>query len=132
MSARDVRLANHHAGTIILPRGYNPNTSGDPAAMKLQFDSITILPGQVKDISAVEWAIRKQSQALQYYLDHGHLTLVKCGNEVDIETGSTADLEVPEHLQSDEDGTVTVQSATGDGSSVQANLRRKSKGTVTV
>jgi hypothetical protein len=135
--AKDILLANHHAGPITLPRVYQPNAGGDPAAMQTSCESRTIQPGHVESIPAAEWELRLPAGAagknstLQYYLDHKHLEVVKRAGEVDVNTGAIGVLEVPEHLQADQEGNVTVASA-ADGSEIKAGVRSANKGTVTV
>lgn len=128
---KDIIIANRHAGPIVLPKVYLPNTSGDPAAFVQTFPERLLEPGHATTIGATEWEVRKVSQALQYYFDHGHLELVKREGEVLIQTGGTAVMEIPEHLQNDSEGGITVDSVTGDGA-VSAKLRSAKKGTVTL
>lgn len=128
---KDIILANHHTASIVLPRIYNPNVSGDPAQMTIRVDSVIIAPGHTHVMTATEWELRKSSEALQYYLDHHILSLVKRTGEVDITTDVTKELEVPEHLQADEDGNVTVTSS-ADGSAIKAGIRSAKKSSITV
>jgi hypothetical protein len=131
--AKDVFLANRHTGPIVLPRFYAPNADGDPAKMRVMFASRTINSGHVGKIPAEEWEIRSKSPALQYYLDNGHLEIVKQNAaEADLKTDSIVDLEIPDHLQPDPDGGVSVESATGNGDRVSATIRQAKKGSVTV
>ena len=129
---KDIIIANHHTGPIVLPRMYAPNTSGDPAAMIKMLESKTIQPGGTELLSATEWEIRKVSPALKYYLDNGHLSMVKRAGEVSIDTGATVDLEVPEHLQADQDGAVSVASKADGESIVKASIRSAKKSSITV
>jgi hypothetical protein len=129
---RDIFIANHHTGAIVLPKVYNPNATGDPAQMQLRLDAIHIPSGGVARISASEWEHRKKSVALQYYLEHGHLEQVRRVGEVDVDTGVTAELEVPEHLRPDDEGNVAVTSAADPAASVKAGVRNAKKGKVQI
>lgn len=131
-SLKDVIVANHHTGPIQFPRMYHPNVDGDPAKMNLKFDAKTIQPGGCVLVSSLEWAERKKVPAIAYYLDHGHLAVVRREGQVDQDIDYTTQLEVPEHLQADQDGATTAESKIGDGVQVKASLRRTAKGTATV
>lgn len=129
----DVLVANRHTGPITLPKHYMPNPSGDPSKAQAIIESRTILPQHVERIPKEEWEIRTtQSEALRYYLECGHLQVVKQDRLVDLQTDAVAKLEIPAHLQPDAEGAVTAESSADPGVRVKADIRRATKGTMTV
>lgn len=129
--ATKIRLANHHTGPIVLPRIYNPNISGDPAQMTARCEATLIASGGFHDMEPAEWELRKKSPALQYYLDKGIMSVVKPSQGVDIVTDRTIELEIPEHLQADDEGAVSATSAADPSVKVKAKLTT-TKGSVTL
>jgi len=130
--AKDIYLANRHSAPVILGRMYNPNISGDPAAMKIRFEQRSIMPGHVEVVPGDEWDLRKGTEIIKYYLDQRILEIVKRDREVEVTNEVVAELEIPEHLQPDTDGNVSVPSAANPGETVKAGIRRASKSTVKV
>ena len=128
---KDVIIANHHSAPIVLARIYAPNLKGDPADMRLNFEQVHIPSGGTATLTATEWEERKKQPSVQYYLDQGYLSQVRRAGTAEVTGDSTLDLEVPEHLQVDQEGAVTVDSATGDGT-VKAKITKATKSTTTV
>lgn len=129
---KDIFVSNQHTAAIILPRIYAPNPSGDPSQAQLRVESRVIQSGHTECFSATEWELRKAIASVQYYLDHGHLAVVKRAGAADVVTDETVDLQIPEHLQVDQDGAVSVDSKADPSVKVKADIRSAKKGTANI
>lgn len=113
-----VRVANQHSATIMFTRRGGGGVALPP---------LILPPGRVTEVVAEEWKARKQSRVVQNYLDRGLLAEVRKapGSEVPVLESTTADLPIPEHLQTAEEGEQT-------GTVARVRVKRKRPGTVDV
>jgi hypothetical protein len=99
--AKEVFVANHHTGQMIFPRTL-------PSGVVTQ---ITINPGCVEAIPDDLWSKLKESRVIQFYLDNGHLAVVKKNAKGFVSEERTSDPAIPEHLQEEEIPSAQVASS---------------------
>lgn len=111
----EILIANRHKGPFIFPRSFGKVVS-----------SITIMPGCIEAIPMDYWDTIKNNKVIQFYLDSGHLAIVKKPDQVvDVVVERTSEPEVPPHLMDEEE-------LEGGVTEAKAKVRRAKGSTITV
>ena len=112
-----VLVANYHTGGITFPRRSPDN--------KLLLKPLRLHPGTTTEVDAEEWAKHKKIKTVQLYMDKGLIAEVKRNDaDVPMKESTSSDLEIPEHLQTDEEAL--------QGNMLEANVRKAKPGTVEI
>ena len=112
-----VLVANYHTGGIVFPR-----RSPDG---KILLKPLRLAPGTTTPVDADEWAKHITIKTVQHYMDKGLIAEVKRNDaDVPMKESTSSDLEIPEHLQTDEEAL--------QGNMLEANVRKAKPGTVEI
>jgi hypothetical protein len=110
----EVFLANRHTGDFLFPY---TTQGGLRAHFLLEKGHSSPIPKEV-------WDSIKDHEIIQWYLDHGHLELLKEAKEVAITEEKTSDPPIPQHLQDEEQQ--------GNDPVVKAKVKRGKHATIEV
>lgn len=111
-----VLVANHHTGGITFPRRGPGGVIVAP---------LRLAPGTTTIVDAAEWEERKKMKVVQYYIEKGLISEISREGKVSVTDATSTDLEIPNHLMSDEE--LLVQ-----GDTAKAGVRKANAGTVEI
>jgi hypothetical protein len=86
---------------------------------------LRLAPGTTTPVDADEWAKHITIKTVQHYMDKGLIAEVKRNDaDVPMKESTSSDLEIPEHLQTDEEAL--------EQGEAKANVRKANPGTVKI
>ena len=116
--ATTVRVANHHTAPIYFLRETGLGQVARPP--------LFLPPGLITEVAREEWDELLKSQSTQNYLDKGLIAVTRAALDAEVPTKeeSSSDLQVPDHLRTDEEEQ--------EGNLTRAKVRRKKPGVIEV